>query len=282
MLLVSRLSILVSAAAAAVLTLSAQRIPQATALCCPSALMSPFLAPISGVPVTATFTISEERPESNGSTDKLRSTFKAARDSKGRISRELREFVSTPFAGAPSLLGEVLYDPHTQMSQTIDAMDKTDVEIEVGLHPPVVSGEKPVSASGRVQIDDLGTKTIFGFNARGIRETWNSSGQLSAGRPSQFSVESWYSDDLHMIVAERRTNPLGRVVVITLSSIDRQRPAASLFKVPKGYWVIRQKQHTVTTFVGNTWLIPAPDYDPNDGNGGFGYPSTSLTPVPGR
>jgi len=53
MVLVSRLPLLVPVTLAAVLTLSAQQAPQtpAAALCRPSALLNPFLEPVSGVPV---------------------------------------------------------------------------------------------------------------------------------------------------------------------------------------------------------------------------------------
>jgi hypothetical protein len=63
-----------------------------------------------------------------------------------------------------------------------------------------------------------------------------------------------------MIVSERRTNPLGGVVVITVSEIDRHEPPASLFKVPQGYRVIRPKRQVFTRVSsGNTWSIRPPD-----------------------
>jgi hypothetical protein len=252
---------------AAVLTLGAQQGPQtpATALCRPSALLNPFLAPVSGEPVTVTYVIKIERPQFDGSTEALDSTFQVARDSKGRISHELRERVPTSTAGAPSLLGVVLYDPRTQMSKTIDPASRTDVELQVQLHPPTVSLQSPtVSVSSTAEVEDLGWKTISGLDVKGVRQTWGGPGQLSlAGQPLQTSDESWYSNDLHMIISERRTTPLGVVGEITMSEIDRHEPPASLFKVPQGYRVIRRKGHAFTSFAGTAWSITPPDQDGN-------------------
>jgi hypothetical protein len=268
MLPTSRLPRLVPATLAAVLTLSAQQAPQipATVLCRPSALLNPFLAPVSGEPVTVTYVIKIERPQLDGSIETLDSTFHVARDSRGRISRELRERLPASSAGARPLLGVVLYNPRTRMSQTIDTANRTDVELQVQLHSPAVSLQATVPASNRARIEDLGRKSISGLDVKGDRETWKDPAQLSPARqPSQSSIESWYSNDLHMIVSERRTTPLGVVVTIALSEIDRHEPPAALFKVPQGYRVIRPKSqvYSHTGFAGDAWSITPPDQDGN-------------------
>ena len=280
MLLLSRLPFLVPVTVAAALTLSAQQPSQApaTALCRPSALLNPFLAPVAGAPVTATYLIKIEWPHVLGSTETLGSTFQVARDSRGRISHELRELVPAFSAGAPPLYGVVLYDPRTQMSQTIDPANRTDVELQLHLPP------RALSASSIAEVEDLGRKTISGLDVEGVRRSLRSRAKLSlATQPWQTSDESWYSNDLHMIVSERRTNPLGGMMVITMAEIDRHEPPDALFQVPQGYRVIRPKTQLFTSFVGGgqPWAIPGPDYDPNDidgaypalGFGGFSFSS---------
>jgi hypothetical protein len=90
---VSRLALVVPIVLAVVLALSAQQAPQkpATVASRSIALQNPFLAPVSGSPVTATFVINTERTRPDGSTGALSATFQVARDSSGRISHELRE-----------------------------------------------------------------------------------------------------------------------------------------------------------------------------------------------
>jgi hypothetical protein len=268
----SRLPLLVSVTVAAVFTLSAQQAPQepAAALFRPNDLLTPFLAPVSGAPVTATFVIVTEWTRGDGSTETLGSTFQVARDSGGRISHELRKLEPAAFTGAPPLLGVVLYNPRTETSQTIDPVNRTDVELTDRLPNDTLSGY------GGEEIVDLGRKMIAGLDVTGVRRTWRVPVGLSlTGQPSQTSDESWYSNRLHMIVSERRTDPLGGVVVITVSGIDRQRPPASLFKVPQRYQVIRKKRPANTHIArGESWSIRPPEYDPNDGFGRIIYPSS--------
>ncbi len=281
---VSMLPSLFTVVATGVLTLNGQQVPpkSATALSRFNALLNPFLGPVSGVPVTATFVVTVKRWQLDGSLETLDSTFEVARDSRGRLSHELRKLVPASFTGAPPLVGVVLYDPHTKTSQLIDLSTRTDVEVQDDLPTDTLSASNIAILSRIAKIEDLGTKTISGLKVKGVRSTWKVPAEFSlTGQPSKTSIESWYSNDLHMIVSERRVNPLGGVVVITLSEIDRQEPAATLFKAPQGYEVIRLKRQ-VRSYLArdDAWSITPPDYDPNDGSGagsaspgGFSYPS---------
>jgi hypothetical protein len=271
MVRVSRLTLFVSIAVAAVLTLSGQQAPQKPAMAASRsiALQNPFLAPVSGTPVTATFVINTERTRPDGSTEALGATFQVARDSGGRISHELRELKPPSSAGESPSQGAVLYDPRTHLSQTIDDAKRTDVEREIRL--PV---NWFLTADGTAEFEELGRKTIAGVKVRGVRRMWRAPGQFSpTGQPWQTSIETWFSDRLHMTVSERRTNPDGSVVSVIASQIDRQQPAASLFKAPLGYQVVRLKPLVFYRgHVGTGWTGIPPDYDPNDGLGRQVYP----------
>jgi hypothetical protein len=275
MLPVFRLSLIVAIGAAAIPELTAQQMPQkpAIGLCRPNALLNPFVAPVSGEPVTVTYVIKTERLRPDGDIETQGHSFQVARDSKGRISHELG--ARPPASSVAPMVGMVLYDPRTQMSQTIDPANRTDVQVQIQLHPPGRLLETAaVSASGNPKIENLGTKTISGLSVMGVRETWRGPVQpYSGGQPSQTSFERWYSNDLHMIVFERRITPLGIVVMTAVSQIDRREPDSALFKVPQGYRVIRPKRQVLTRFAAATWAIRPPDYDPNDLNGNVAYPS---------
>jgi len=271
MVLVFRLALLAPIAVAGVLTLSAQQAPKQpqTAASRSIALQSPFLAPVSGSPVTARFVINTERSRPDGSTEALGATFQVARDSSGRISHELRGLEPPTSAAESPSQGAVLYDPRTHLSQTIDDANRTDVEREIRL--PV---NWFLTAAGTSEFKNLGSKTIAGVKVRGTRRTWRASAQFSqTGQPSQTSIDTWFSDRLHMTVSERRTNPDGSVVSVIASQIDRQQPAASLFEAPQGYQVVRLKPLVFYSApLGSGWSGIAPDYDPNDRFGGVVYP----------
>lgn len=277
MLPVFRLSLLAAISAAAIPGLIAQQMPQkpAIGLCRPNALLNPFVAPVSNEPVTVTYVVKTERLQPDGDIETQGRSFQVARDAKGRISHELGERVQASSVREAPMVGMVLYDPRTQLSQTIDPANRTDVEVQIQLHAPGGLLETAtVSASGNPKIEDLGRKTISGLNVMGVRETWRGPVQpYSGGQPSQTSVERWYSNDLHMIVFERRITPLGIVVMTAVSQIDRRAPDSALFKVPQGYRVIRPKKQVLTRFAPATWAITPPDYDPNDLNGNVAYPS---------
>lgn len=262
--------------AVALLTLHAQRHPPkpATAPSRFNVLLNPFLGPASGVPLTATFAIHVKWWRVGGDIETLESTFQVARDSRGRISHELRGLVPASFTEAPPLAGVVLYDPRTKTSQTIDQATRTDVELQGDLPAYTLSASNIATLSRLAEIEDLGEKTISGLEVKGVRCTWKAPAQASlTGQPSQTSIESWYSNDLHMIVSERRVIPLKGVVTIMLSKIDRHEPPAGLFAAPQGYQVIRLKRQVRTRLAQDgSWSITPPDYDPNDGSGGFIYP----------
>jgi hypothetical protein len=267
--------------AVALLTLNAQRLPPETATA-PSrfnVLLNPFLGPVSGAPVTATFAINVKWWRVGGDIETLDSTFQVARDSRGRISHELRRLVPASSTGAPQLVGVVLYDPRTKTSQTIDQATRTDVELQSELPADTLSASNLATLSRIAEIEELGEKTNSGLEVKGVRCTWKAQNQASlTGQASQTSIESWYSNDLHMIVSERRVIPLQGVVSITLSEIDRHEPPAGLCTAPQGYQVIRLKRQVLTRQVrpglaqDGSWSITPPDYDPNDGSGGFSYP----------
>jgi hypothetical protein len=262
--------------AVALLTLNAQRLlpGSATAPSRFNILLNPFLGPVSRTPVTATFAINVKWWRVGADIETLDSTFQVARDSRGRISHELRRLVPASSTGAPQLVGVVLYDPRTKTSQTIDQATRTDVERQGELPADTLSASNLATLSRIAEIEDLGEKTISGLKVKGVRCTWKIPAQASlTGQPSQTSIESWYSNDLHMIISERRVNPLKGVVTITLSKIDRHEPPAGLFAAPQGYQVIWLKGQVRTRLAQDgSWSITPPDYDPNDGSGGFSYP----------
>lgn len=259
---VSRLPLLFPIVAAAVLTFTVRQAQPQSVVgpTPPNALLSPFVAPVAHLPLTATFVLKVERPQANESAQSIGCTFQVARDATGRISRELRGLVPASSAEAPPLFGTVLYNPHSHMSQTIDPVHRTDVKLPMDLPTDIFTVSPPAETQG------LGVKTIDGLKITGVRRTWKIPARLSpTGKRLQTVDERWYSKDLRMVVLERRFNLLGGVVRITLSAIDRGNPSASLFEAPTGYRVIVKKSLVNTSGgpPGDLLSIPSADSDPN-------------------
>ena len=93
-------------------------------------------------------------------------------------------------------------------------------------------------ANGTLKKEDLGTQTIAGVIAQGTRITRTiPAGQIGNEKPILIVHESWYSNDLQMVVKSTRSNPWSGATTYTLTNIQRSEPAASLFAVPSDYSV---------------------------------------------
>jgi hypothetical protein len=86
--------------------------------------------------------------------------------------------------------------------------------------------------------EDLGTQTINGVVARGTRSTMTIPvGKMGNDRPIQVVNESWFSDDLQMVVKSVNNDPRFGETTYELTNIERSAPAASLFQIPSDYKV---------------------------------------------
>jgi hypothetical protein len=98
-------------------------------------------------------------------------------------------------------------------------------------------------ANGTLKKEDLGTQTISGVLAQGTRITKTiPAGQMGNEKPILIVHESWYSNDLQMVVKSTRSNPWSGESTYTLTNIQRSEPAASLFAVPSDYSVTPGRQ----------------------------------------
>ena len=274
-------------AAAALIPLHAQ-IPSLQPASRPFGLLVPFVPPIPGEPITATYRIALERRLPGAATESLCSTARVARDSSGRLFHELRAMLPATSSAEPDLLSLVLFDPRTGVRRTLDPATRTSVERQVRLATDI----RLFSAGASTQ--DLGVKIINGFAAHGLRATRSIPAEPSAaGRPRQDLDETWYSTELGLIVFQRRTSPAGQVLTVSLSAVDRAEPSAALFRAPAGFQVVRQivvhgpgstvrivnKSLTARQAAAHHWPVLPPSYDPNTGTGDIFYPS-SLTEHP--
>ena len=93
-------------------------------------------------------------------------------------------------------------------------------------------------ASGNLKKEDLGTKVVGGVSAQGTRLTRTiPAGQIGNEKPILIVHETWFSNDLQIVVMSKRTNPWGGETTYTLTNIQRTEPAASLLAVPANFTV---------------------------------------------
>lgn len=103
--------------------------------------------------------------------------------------------------------------------------------------------EQKEIAAGILKKEDLGTQVIGGVSAQGTRVTHTiPAGQIGNEKPIVVVHETWYSNDLQMVVMSKRTNPMGGETTYTLTNIQRTEPAASLFAVPSDFTVKASRQ----------------------------------------
>ncbi len=105
-----------------------------------------------------------------------------------------------------------------------------------------VAGPVPAMA-GRPQPDitheDLGAQMVEGVMAKGQRTVMTfPAGSQGNDRPFQVTSENWYSDELHMMVLTKSTDPRHGESTFKLTNISRNEPDAGLFAPPPDYTVV--------------------------------------------
>jgi hypothetical protein len=90
--------------------------------------------------------------------------------------------------------------------------------------------------------EPLGKQMIEGVNAEGTRSVSTiEANTIGNDRPIQVSSESWYSDELQMMVMSKHSDPRTGDESFRLTNISRSEPAAYLFQAPAGYQITERK-----------------------------------------
>ena len=50
--------------------------------------------------------------------------------------------------------------------------------------------------------------------------------------------EYWYSDELHLNILEKHSDPRSGELTITVTQLNRNEPAADLFEIPPNYKIV--------------------------------------------
>lgn len=203
---------------------------------------------VTGAPYSATTIIQTTQTLSDGTNINRKIQANVFRDSQGRLRRE----VSLPAIGPLAAGGQpksfiLIHDPVAGNSYELRSESKTAVQLPArkggkqnpaGLQSKFEAHMQEEIANGTLKKVDLGTQTINGILAQGTSYTRIIPvGQAGNDKPITIVNEQWYSPDLQIVVKSTRSDPRMGTTTYTVTNVQRQEPAASLFTVPSGYTV---------------------------------------------
>jgi hypothetical protein len=203
-------------------------------------------APFSGVAVTES---TQTLGDGNHITHKTQANV--FRDSQGRVRKEVTLSGFGPMAasgGAKSFV--VISDPVAKANfvlhpdtKVAEQMDDSHQEMKWmaksgAFQEKIQARQEAEIAAGNLKKEDLGTQVIGGVSTQGTRLTRTiPAGQIGNEKPILIVHETWFSNDLQMVVMSKRSNPWGGDTTYTLTNIQRTEPAAALFTVPSDFTV---------------------------------------------
>ncbi|HTB95122.1 MAG TPA: hypothetical protein VK728_19975 [Candidatus Sulfotelmatobacter sp.] len=209
---------------------------------------------VTGAPYSAVGVTETTQTLADGTTIDRKIQANIFRDGQGRVRRETTlpaigplvasgksnsfVMIHDPVAGTAYILhpdtkiADQLPAPHAHKQGNGGLQDRFEAHIQQEI------------ANGTLKKEDLGTQTINGVSAQGTRYTRTiPAGQIGNSKLITTVTERWYSPDLQVVVKSTRTDPRFGSTTYTLSSIQRQEPAATLFAVPADYTVQQGHPH---------------------------------------
>ncbi|MGB7603450.1 MAG: hypothetical protein WBM24_24315 [Candidatus Sulfotelmatobacter sp.] len=188
---------------------------------------------VANAPFTAKITVTWNKPLVGGGTASRRYYTLVARDSQGRVRREIREFVPADSNEEPPLRSFTILDP---VSDTRTVCTKASMTCATSaFYPRIPLGNSDGTLAGsNVTRASLGQQTIDDLPVVGTRETISSAG---SSRIALSHTDVWYSSDLHMDLNVVRSDPQLGEVTLQVTNLARQEPDSSWFSIPSGYAV---------------------------------------------
>ena len=162
-----------------------------------------FVVPIPNAPFVAIFTAELTRTDPDGASVHLKGSRSFARDSQGRIYKEIRSLAPFTDSSTPPLLMTVIYDPQTRIYTYLYPKSRSYWQGTLNSPIPLLAREyfygwparygPPLDKS--VKQEDLGVKSVEGMAVQGVRQT-----ETVIGQPETVveTDEYWYSGDLGM------------------------------------------------------------------------------------
>src|SRR5438876_9902547 len=205
---------------------------------------------VTGAPFSAVAVSETAQTLTDGNHISRKTQSNLYRDSQGRVRREITLTGFGPLAASGQRKSfVVINDPVAGVTyllhpeqKTAEKMGKTFAKMGGAMRDAMrnkrSAREQQEIANGNLKQEDLGTQTIAGVSAQGTRFTRTiPAGQIGNEKPITIVHESWYSNDLQIMVMSKRSDPRFGETTYTLTNMQRSEPAASLFTVPPDYTV---------------------------------------------
>ncbi|MGC2112191.1 MAG: hypothetical protein WA655_21915 [Candidatus Korobacteraceae bacterium] len=210
-------------------------------------IVSIFISPLAGAPFQANLDTEWTKHLPDGSSKTVRNHRLIIRDAQGRIYQERRTLVPDGGTQESRVFRIEISSPinHTKYfcDPSLSRCELRDYNV------PVSEAVQPVGAfdNGKRYLSRarLGTKTMFGVEVIGTRETVTL-GEGTAGNtaPIDFTKEFWYSPKLGINLEVSRFDPLHGDQIFTVSSLSLGEPDARLFVLPSSTKVVDMREKT--------------------------------------
>jgi hypothetical protein len=227
---------------------------------------------VAGAPFSAVAVTETTQTLADGNHIARKTQTNLFRDSQGRVRREMTLLGFGPLAASGQTKSfVVIRDPvaganfilHPDM-KTAEKMGKPFGGMEGEMKNKRMADrelrQQQAIENGTLKKEDLGTQPIGGVTAHGTRVTKIiPAGAMGNEKPITIVHESWYSNDLQMMVMSKHSDPWSGETTYTLTNIQRSEPAASLFAVPSDYAVTQGRPRGHGMMPHNQTPPPAPD-----------------------
>jgi hypothetical protein len=196
--------------------------------------------PLPGQPFWGRSTTEWTRTLQDGSVVTTHLFAMVARDNRGRIYREGRNFVPANSDQEPRRYRFKIADPITH-TLTVCMVASRSCEL-TNYSAPTSFTPKPVGPfdNGKRTLarESLGNDVIDGINVVGTRETITiNAGTVGNSQALSVIREFWYAPELQVNLAITRKDPREGTQVVRVKEVSRADPDPDLFKVPEGYTV---------------------------------------------
>lgn len=193
--------------------------------------------PIADAPFMAVINVEHIQIKEDGSEINLKIKEMIARDSQGRVCRDVRPIHSAADAANPRILFLEIYDPKSEVYIFMNAqrhvywtgkLAQPPAGLAAGFfYDSAVDENHP---AGQFSGDDLGIQTMDGVSVRGVRKVDEITDV--ACKSASETREYWYSDDLHMNLKAKYVVPDEVSQTMTVIQLRRGEADARLFTGP--------------------------------------------------
>jgi hypothetical protein len=200
---------------------------------------------VIGKPYSATQVTHVVQSLANGAHIDRTATSLVYQDEQGRFRTEMLDGQRRIIIQDMSALVTYSIDPEhkTARKLPLGPLGVAAAQRTAGDVSPVEEARAMARRSPNHQVEDLGSQSIDGVAALGVRVTTTIPvGAIGNDQELKSVTERWYSNDIHALVKTVTNDPRSGVYTYELTNIVRAAPDPALFQVPAGFTVTLEKR----------------------------------------